>query len=155
MSKKSLAVMAWWDGWRTLEIRQPALGAIYWSNALAGSIDSWRQFHLVRLVASGLAGLLAKHCAVHRFYGLRQHRGHCSTGLAGPDWYVVRLHQPGTHDFPLSGGAAGAVCETADADCVPQPYNEAIAMADVILVLFLFLFSRADENTIKFGMSSS
>ena len=71
-------------------------------------------------------------------------------GLIGTLFACINLE---LMTFLYPGGAAGAVCETADADCVPQPYNEAIAMADVILVLFLFLFSRADENTIKFGMS--
>ena len=49
------------------------------------------------------------------------------------------------------GGAAGAACLAED--CTPQPYNEVVVWIDVMLVLFLFLFSRADENTIKFGMS--
>ncbi|CAE7359026.1 unnamed protein product [Symbiodinium natans] len=53
--------------------------------------------------------------------------------------------------FLYPGGAAGAVCESAD--CTPQPYNQVVAWIDVILILFLFLFSRANENTIKFGMS--
>ncbi|CAE7945772.1 unnamed protein product [Symbiodinium necroappetens] len=69
-------------------------------------------------------------------------------GLIGTLFACINLE---LMTFLYPGGAAGAVCETAD--CVPQPYNEAIVMADVILVLFLFLFSRADENTIKFGMS--
>ncbi|CAJ1375844.1 unnamed protein product [Effrenium voratum] len=48
-------------------------------------------------------------------------------------------------------GAYGAQC--ASTGCTPQPYNEAVCILDVLLVLFLFLVSRADENTIKFGMS--
>eukprot|EP00931_Biecheleriopsis_adriatica_P059757 TRINITY_DN35814_c0_g2_i1.p1 TRINITY_DN35814_c0_g2~~TRINITY_DN35814_c0_g2_i1.p1 ORF type:complete len:913 (-),score=146.18 TRINITY_DN35814_c0_g2_i1:165-2903(-) len=39
--------------------------------------------------------------------------------------------------------------------CVPKDtnYNAAIVWLDTLAVLFLFLFSRSNENTIKFGMS--
>ncbi|CAE7641556.1 unnamed protein product [Symbiodinium sp. CCMP2456] len=50
------------------------------------------------------------------------------------------------------GGAHGAHCG-GDADCVPTAYNPVVCWIDVLGVLFLFLVSRANENTIKFGMS--
>jgi len=52
--------------------------------------------------------------------------------------------------FPM--GANGQ-CLDESADCVKQRYSQTICFIDVFLVLFLFLVSKAEENTIKFGMS--
>eukprot|EP00928_Gymnodinium_smaydae_P018806 TRINITY_DN17171_c0_g1_i1.p1 TRINITY_DN17171_c0_g1~~TRINITY_DN17171_c0_g1_i1.p1 ORF type:complete len:997 (+),score=218.02 TRINITY_DN17171_c0_g1_i1:412-2991(+) len=56
--------------------------------------------------------------------------------------------------YPM--GALGPTCSEEDdlaGLCRREPYNEYVVWADVLFVLFLFLISNAEFNTIKFGMS--
>jgi len=52
--------------------------------------------------------------------------------------------------FPMG---ANGLCLGDDPYCELRPYNQFVCFMDVFVVLFLFLVSKAEENTIKFGMS--